>query len=148
MIILLSNIHLLNFVRDLSKQHMMDNYFLNSSNKNDNIIVQYSFIKFYWVYLNKSEFCLISIYNMKDNVASYIRIATFLFVIAFLFTFNCLLLTSNQIHERHIYTKENGSLNEFTYIFKKEIGIVFLLVIIYLIIKIIIYFNDEMIFNK
>ena len=122
-------------IRDLSKQHMMDNYFLNSSNKNDNIIVQYSFIKFYWVYLNKSEFCLISIYNMKDNVASYIRIATFLFVIAFLFTFNCLLLTSNQIHERHIYTKENGSLNEFTYIFKKEIGIVFLLVIIYLIIK-------------
>ena len=123
-------------IRDLNKQRMMDNYFLNSSNKNDNIIVQYSFCKFYWVYLNKSEFCLISIYNMRDNVASYIRIATFLFVIALLFTINCLLLTSNQIHKRHIYAKENGSLNEFTYIFKKEIGTVFLLVLIYIIIKI------------
>ena len=123
-------------IRDLNKQRMMDNYFLNSSNKNDNIIVQYSFCKFYWVYLNKSEFCLISIYNMRDNVASYIRIATFLFVIALLFTINCLLLTSNQIHKRHIYAKENGSLNEFTYIFKKEIGTVFLLVLIYIVIKI------------
>ena len=45
---------------------------------------------------------------MRDNVASYIRIATFLFVIALLFTINCLLLTSNQIHKRHIYAKENG----------------------------------------
>ena len=122
-------------MRSLDKTNSLDKYFLNSSNANSNIKVHYSFIKFYWIYLNKREFCLVSIYNMQDNVASFIRIATFLFVIALLFTINCLLLTSKQIHNRHEYIKNHGSPNEFTYIFKNEIGTVFLLVLIYLIVK-------------
>ena len=123
-------------IRSLNKSNTLDKYFLNSSTNNFNLKVHYSFWKFYWIYLNKREFCLTSIYNKQDNVASFIRIPTFLFVLLILFAFNCLLLTPSQIHERHECKKNNKKINEFTYIFKKEIGTVFLLVLIYLIIKI------------
>ena len=111
----------------------LDKYFLNSSNVNNNI--HYSFIKFFWLYLNKREFCLVSIYNLQENVPSLIRLTTFIFVISLLFSMNCLLLTESQIHERHMYMKEHGSINEFTYVFGKESGIIFADVFIYLIIK-------------
>ena len=121
--------------RPLNKSQMMDKYFLSSSNNNINITIIYTFLKFYWIYLNKREFYLISIYNLQDNIASFIRIPTFIFVISLFFTLNCIFLTSSQIHERHIYKKEKGSLNEFTYIFKKESDILFILVLIYIVIK-------------
>ena len=123
-------------IRSLNKSTSLNKYFLNSSTNNFNLKVHYSFWKFYWIYLNKREFCLTSIYNKQDNVASFIRIPTFLFVLLILFAINCLLLTPSQIHERHECKKNNKKINEFTYIFKKEIGTVFLLVLIYLIIKI------------
>ena len=111
----------------------LDKYFLNSSSINNNM--HYSFIKFFWLYLNKREFCLVSIYNLQENVPSLIRLTTFIFVISLQFSINCLLLTSNQIHERHMHVKENGSINEFTYVFQKESGIIFSNVFIYLVIK-------------
>ena len=119
-----SSLRSLNKKDDLkdSKNSLLDNYFLNSSSRNINIKIKYSFFKFYWIYLNKKEFCLASIYNLDDNIAIFIRISTFLFVISLIFTINTLFLTTNQIHERYIYTKKNGSKNEFTYIFKKEIA--------------------------
>jgi hypothetical protein len=119
----------------ISKFNSLDKYFINSSNINNDVKMKYSFCKFYWIYLNKREFCLLSIYNLDDNIASYIRISTFIFVLSLLFGINSLFLTSNQIHERYIYIKEKGSKNEFSYIFQKEIGIVFLLILIYIIIK-------------
>ena len=119
----------------ISKFNSLDKYFINSSNINNDVKMKYSFCKFYWIYLNKREFCLLSIYNLDDNIASYIRISTFIFVLSLLFVINSLFLTSNQIHERYIYIKEKGSKNEFSYIFQKEIGIVFLLILIYIIIK-------------
>ena len=124
--------------RSLVGSKSMDKYFLNSSSNNNDIKAKYKLYTFYWIYLNKREFCLTSIYNMQDNVASYIRIATFIFIISLFFTLNCLFLTDYQIHERYIYAKEKGSINEFTYIFKKESGIIFLLAIIYVIVKMLI----------
>ena len=118
-----------------SRAVSLDKFFLSSSNINQDNKTQYSFIKFYWLYLNKREFCLISIYNIQENITSLIRITTFIFVISLQFSINCLFLTANQIHERHIYKKEHGSINEFTYIFIKEAGVLFTNVFIYLIIK-------------
>ena len=120
-----------------NKSSIIANYLLNTTNTQNSINDNYSFFKFYWNYLNKREFCLESIYNMKKEIVSYIRISTFLFVISILLAFNCLLFTSNQIHERYTYTKEKGSISEFSYIFQKEFGFVFLLIIIYLVIKMI-----------
>ena len=119
-----------------SKNSLLDNYFLNSSNNNINFTkIKYSFIKFYWIYLNRKEFCLASIYNMEDNVAYFIRLSTFLFVIFLILTINTLFLTTSQIHQRYIYTKKNGTINEFTYVFTKEAASCFCCTIIYLIIK-------------
>jgi hypothetical protein len=123
--------------RSISKSDSMDKYFLNSSMNNNNYKFKYTFPKFYWIYLNKREFCLMSIYNIQDNVAPYIRISTFIFVISLFITINCLFLTSNHIHERYLYKKEKGSLNEFTYIFKKEAGTLFIIIVIYIVIKIV-----------
>ena len=113
----------------------IDKYFLNSSEINQNKKFNYTFLKFYWLYLNKREFCLTSLYNLQENVSSFIRITTFIFVISLQFSLNCLFLTSNQIHERHIYIKEHESINEFIYIFNQESGIIFANAFIYLIIK-------------
>ena len=107
-------------------------YFINSQSSNK---FNYTFLKFYWLYLNKREFYLVTVYNSQENLTSFIRLTTFIFVISLQFTLNCLLLTSSQIHERHIYKKEHGSLNEFTYVFQKESGIIFADVFIFLIIK-------------
>ena len=108
------------------------NFFLNSQFDNK---IKYNFLKFYWLYLNKREFYLVTVYNLNENLTSFIRLTTFIFVISLQFTFNCLLLTAGQIHERHLYKKEHGSLNEFTYVFQKESGIIFADVFIFLIIK-------------
>ena len=108
------------------------NFFLNSQFDNK---IKYNFLKFYWLYLNKREFYLVTVYNLNENLTSFIRLTTFIFVISLQFTFNCLLLTEGQIHERHLYKKEHGSLNEFTYVFQKESGIIFADVFIFLIIK-------------
>ena len=126
----------ISYMRSFSKSNSVDKYFFDSSITNIKNKVKYSFCKFYWIYLNKREFCLLSIYNIQDNIASYIRISTFIFVLTLLFTINCLLLTNNQIHQRYIYKKEKGYKNEFKYIFQKELGTIFLLTLIYLVIKI------------
>ena len=123
-------------IRSLKKLNSLDKYFLNSSNNNITANFKYNFCSFYWIYLNKREFCLVSLYNLQDNIVSFIRISTFIFVISLLFTINCLFLTANQIHERYIYIKQKGSKNEFTYIFQNEIGLVFFITLIYIIIKI------------
>ena len=123
-------------IRSLKKLNSLDKYFLNSSNNNITANFKYNFCSFYWIYLNKREFCLVSLYNLQDNIVSFIRIPTFIFVISLLFTINCLFLTANQIHERYIYKKQKGSKNEFTYIFQNEIGLVFFITLIYIIIKI------------
>ncbi len=106
-----------------------------SSNDDNNKKYEYTFIRFFWRYLNQREFCLVSLYNREKNVGFFIRITTFIFMLFFLFVINALLLTSNQIHKRYIYIKNNGSINEFKYIFQKEIGICFLCTFLYLIIK-------------
>ena len=118
-----------------NKSLTLDKYFLNSSNDDDNTKVKYKFYNFFWIYLNKREFCLVSLYNMQDNVVSYIRISTFIFVASLIFSVNCLFLTNTQIHERYIYVKEKGSLNEFKYIFQKEFGTALILAVISLVIK-------------
>ena len=121
--------------RSISKNNSLDKYFLNSSISNINSKVKYKLYKFYWIYLNKREFCLTSLYNMEDNVASFIRISSFIFNISLFFTLNCLFLTYNQISERYSYVYKNGNINEFKYIFKKEFRTVILLAFIYLVIK-------------
>ena len=105
----------------------------NSNNENNNISYTsldiyeidpskniYTFCSFYWNYLIRREIFLASFYNKDDNVAFSIRITTFLFIMSFIFTINCLLLTTKYIHNRYIYAKENNKINEANYVFTKE----------------------------
>ena len=81
-----------------------------------------SFCMNYWNYLNRREFCLYSFYNKEDNVTIPIRIGTFILVITFHFTLNCLLLTAGDIHKRYIYALMHDGLNEGKFVFGIEFG--------------------------
>ena len=92
-------------------------------------------INIYWDYFIKREIILSSFYNKYDNIAYFIRISTFLFVISFIFMVNSLLLTSSDIHKRYIYAKDNKKINEIKYIFKYEFSKIFGCTIISLMFK-------------
>ena len=99
---------------NISSSTSLDTYVIDPSK---NI---YTFCNFYWNYFIRREIFLASFYNKDDNVAFFIRITTFIFVMSFIFTINCLLLTTKYIHNRYIYAKDNNKINEANYVFTKE----------------------------
>ena len=86
-------------------------------NGNENFFV---FCIFYWNYFIRREIFFTSLYNKDDNIAVFIRIITFILVMSFIFTINCLLLTTNHIHNRYVYSKTNNEINEAKYVFTQE----------------------------
>ena len=119
-----------------------DNKILISSlteyeNSNEDYKTFKSFIKNYWNYLIKREFFFATFYNKSKNIAIFIRISTFFFVISFIFTINCLFLTKSSIHKRYLYAKEHNGLKEFKYVFGHEFLKCFLVALISLIFKMI-----------
>ena len=88
----------------------------------DPITKETRFCKFYVNYFMKREIFLTSFYDKDDKVAYFVRIPTFLLVMAFMFTINCLLLTTNYIHNRYIYAEKYNGINEANYVFTHEFG--------------------------
>ena len=106
-------------------------------NSNEDYKTFKSFFKNYWNYLIKREFFFATFYNKSNNIAAFIRISTFFFVISFIFTINCLFLTRSSIHKRYLYAKENNGLKEFKFVFGHEFLKCFLVALISLIFKMI-----------
>ena len=89
----------------------------------------------YFNYFIKRELILASFYNKYNNIAHFIRISTFIFAICLIFMVNCLLLTTSDIHDRYIYSKNNNKIEEIKYIFQKEIIKILLCVLFDIILK-------------
>ena len=104
----------------------------------DPITKESNFCKFYINYFIKREIFLTSFYDKGDKVAYFIRLPTFLLVMTFIFTINCLLLTTKYIHNRYIYAQTHNGINEANYVFTHEFGKSFLCALISNIFKIII----------
>ena len=104
----------------------------------DPITKETRFCKFYINYFMKREIFLTSFYDKGDKVAFFIRIPTFLLVMGFIFTINCLLLTTNYIHNRYIYAEKHNGINEANYVFTHEFGKSILCALISIVFKIII----------
>ena len=66
----------------------------------------------------------------------FIRLSTFFLVITFIFTINCLLLTSSDIHNRYIYAIEHKKIKQVKYAFGHEFLKIFLCALISNIFKI------------
>jgi hypothetical protein len=94
-------------------------------------------INFYWSYFIQREIFLSSFYNKHENIALFIRITTFFFVMTFIFAINCLFLTNTDIHNRYIYAKEHQKIKEIKYTFMHEFPIIFLCALISNVFKIV-----------
>ena len=94
-------------------------------------------INIFFEYFSKREIILSSFYNKYNDIAFFIRISTFVFVISFMFMFICLLLTDSDIHNRYIFAKDNEKIDEIKYVFKYEFSKILGGAIIYIIFKII-----------
>ena len=82
-----------------------------------------SFCLFYFKYFINREIFFASFYEKNDdNIPGFIRIPTLILAITFIFTINCLFLTTNYIHKRYVYAKNHNKINEFKYLFAHEFG--------------------------
>lgn len=108
---------------------------LTSSLTNDQLKNHFCF--YYWSIFKKKEICIISLWNLEDNVAFFIRISTFFLVLSFNFVINCLSLLSKDIHNRYIYAVENDKINQIAYVLSKEISQCLICALICVVVKII-----------
>jgi hypothetical protein len=127
-----------NDIKNLNNNKILISSLTDYENSNEDYGTFKSFCKNYWNYLIKREIFFATFYNKNNNLAIFIRIPTFFFVISFIFTINCLFLTRSSIHKRFVFAKENNGINEFKYVFKHEFLKCFLVALISIIFKMIV----------